>query len=301
MVIVVRGTLAFGDIHIPFWDDSNHFRKECVVTKLNFWTRDIERITCGDSTSDSYTFIGNPIIKGFPMKGKKLKDSMRQTFLAYFKKRSHEIISPYPVVARWRDDIHLTIASIADFQPHVTSGKVPPPANPLVISQPCIRLTDVAAVGRSGRHLSTFEMMAHHAFNKPNEDNVVYWIDQCVRYCDEMLIETFGISPNDITYVESARSFAERIIKEGGTDPVARINWALETALSRKGNEKEIKILSELQANQKARYTADVDSAKAFNETGIKSTSDNIDPAELASWSTIARTILNLHETITRH
>lgn len=106
---------------------------------------------------------------------------------------------------------------------------------------------------------------------------------------------------NDITYVESARSFAERIIKEGGTDPVARINWALETALSRKGNEKEIKILSELQANQKARYTADVDSAKAFNETGIKSTSDNIDPAELASWTTIARTILNLHETITRH
>ena len=106
---------------------------------------------------------------------------------------------------------------------------------------------------------------------------------------------------NDITYVESARSFAERIIKEGGTDHVARINWALETALSRKGNEKEIKILSELQANQKARYTADVDSAKAFNETGIKSTSDNIDPAELASWTTIARTILNLHETITRH
>ncbi len=201
--IVVRDTLAFGDIHIPFWDDSNQFRKECVVTKLNFWTRDSERITCGDSTSDSYTFIGNPLIKGFPMKGKELKDRMRQTFLDYFKKRGHEIISPYPVVARWRDDIHLTIASIADFQPHVTSGKVPPPANPLAISQPCIRLTDVAAVGRSGRHLSTFEMMAHHAFNRPNEDDVVYWIDQCVRYCDEMLIETFGISPKDITYVEN--------------------------------------------------------------------------------------------------
>ena len=106
---------------------------------------------------------------------------------------------------------------------------------------------------------------------------------------------------NDITYVESARSFAERIIKEGGTDPVARINWALQTALSRQGNEKEIKILSELQANQKARYTADVDSAKAFNGTGIKTAPDNIDPAELASWSTVARTILNLHETITRH
>ena len=200
---VVRGTMAFGDINIPFWKDSSHYRKECSVTKLNFWTRDEKRTTCGDSTEDPYTFIGNPLIKGFPMKGKQLKDAMRQTFLNYFNQRNHKIISPYPVIARWRDDIHLTIASIADFQPHVTSGQVPPPANPLVISQPCIRLTDVAAVGRSGRHLSTFEMMAHHAFNKPKEDDVIYWIDQCVRYCDEMLIETFGISPKDITYVEN--------------------------------------------------------------------------------------------------
>ncbi|MFL2958410.1 MAG: alanine--tRNA ligase [Candidatus Thalassarchaeaceae archaeon] len=198
-----RDRMSFGEIHIPFWDDSGHLRKQCIVTNLNFWSRDDKRTTCGDSTEDPYTFIGNPLIQGFPMKGKKLKDKMRQTFLDYFNQRGHKIIAPYPVIARWRDDIHLTIASIADFQPHVTSGKVPPPANPLVISQPCIRLTDVAAVGRSGRHLSTFEMMAHHAFNTPKENNVVYWIDQCVRYCDEMLIETFGISPKDITYVEN--------------------------------------------------------------------------------------------------
>lgn len=201
--LVGRASVTFGEIHIPFWKDSHHQRKKCVVTNLNFWTRDDKRTTCGDSTADPYTFIDNPLIQGFPMKGKKLKDKMRQTFLNYFHQHNHKIISPYPVIARWRDDIHLTIASIADFQPHVTSGKVPPPANPLVISQPCIRLTDVAAVGRSGRHLSTFEMMAHHAFNRPKEKNVVYWIDQCVRLCDEMLIETFGISPQEITYVEN--------------------------------------------------------------------------------------------------
>ena len=44
-------------------------------------------------------------------------------------------------------------------------------------------------------------MMAHHAFNRPKEDDVVYWIDQCVRYCDEMLVESFGIRPEDLTYV----------------------------------------------------------------------------------------------------
>ena len=195
--------MNFGEVHIPFWSESGHFCKICTVTGARFWTRDENRKTCGDSAEDPYTFIGKPIITGFPIRGKKLKDALREKFQAFFERTGHTRISPYPIVARWRDDIHLTIASIADFQPHVTSGLVPPPANPLVISQPCIRLTDVAAVGRSGRHLSTFEMMAHHAFNKPKEGDVVYWIDQCVRYCDQMLVKEFGIDPIDLTYVEN--------------------------------------------------------------------------------------------------
>ncbi|MFL2493430.1 MAG: alanine--tRNA ligase [Candidatus Thalassarchaeum sp.] len=195
--------MAFGEIQIPYWEEAGFARRICRVTGQFFWTRDSERETCGDSVEDSYTFIGKPIIEGFPMRGKALKDAMREMFLGFFEQRDHERIAPYPVIARWRDDIHLTIASIADFQPHVTSGLVPPPANPLGISQPCIRLTDVAAVGRSGRHLSTFEMMAHHAFNRPKDDDVVYWIDQCVRYCDEMLCEHLGIDPAEITYLEN--------------------------------------------------------------------------------------------------
>ena len=195
--------MAFGETNIPFWEESGHSCRVCSVTGLRFWTRDQNRTTSGDTVEDSYTFIGNPIINGFPMRGKELKDAMRETFLDYFEQRGHARIDPYPVLARWRDDIHLTIASIADFQPHVTSGLVPPPANPLGISQPCIRLTDVAAVGRSGRHLTTFEMMAHHAFNRPEDGDVIYWIDQCVRYCDDMLVNTFGIKPVDITYIEN--------------------------------------------------------------------------------------------------
>ena len=195
--------MSFGEVDIPFWSESGHICKKCSVTGARFWSRDKNRETCGDSTDDPYTFIGNPIISGFPMRGKELKDAMREKFQDFFEKKGHSRISPFSVVARWRDDIHLTIASIADFQPHVTSGLVPPPANPLVISQPCIRLTDVAAVGRSGRHLSTFEMMAHHAFNRPKEDDTIYWIDECVRYCDEMLISEFGINPTELTYVEN--------------------------------------------------------------------------------------------------
>jgi len=195
--------VSFGEIDIPFWEESGHVCKICTVTGARFWTRDENRSTCGDSTDDPYTFIGNPIIKGFDILGKELKDSMRDSFLSFFAERGHATVEPYPVVARWREDIHLTIASIADFQPHVTSGMVPPPANPLGISQPCIRLTDLDAVGRSGRHLSTFEMMAHHAFNKPKQGEEIYWIDQCVRYCDEMLVESLGIDPIELSYVEN--------------------------------------------------------------------------------------------------
>ena len=190
-------------IDLAVFHDNGYIRKQCRVTNLWFWTTDRERETCGDTSEDEYTFIGSPLISGFSMRGKELKDAMREAFLRFFEEREHTRIDPYPILARWRDDIHLTIASIADFQPHVTSGMVEPPANPLTISQPCIRLTDVDAVGRSGRHLTTFEMMAHHVFNRPEEGRMFYWMEECVKYCHEMFTETFGIDSNEITYVEN--------------------------------------------------------------------------------------------------
>ena len=195
--------MAFGDIDIPYFHEQGFVRKVCRVTNLWFWTRDHSRDTSGDTTEDEYTFIGAPIIQGYPQRGKALKDAMRETFLNYFEEHAHTRVEPYPVIARWRDDIHLTIASIADFQPHVTSGIAPPPANPLTISQPCIRLTDVAAVGRSGRHLTTFEMMAHHCFNRPEEGDIKYWMEECIRFCDDLFVNRLGINPNEITYVEN--------------------------------------------------------------------------------------------------
>ena len=106
---------------------------------------------------------------------------MREAFLSFFEKNGHTRIKPYPVVARWRNDIYLTHASIIDFQPYVTEGIAPPPANPLVISQPSIRLTDISNTGPTfGRHLTIFEMGGAHAFNYPDKE--VYWKDQTVRF-----------------------------------------------------------------------------------------------------------------------
>jgi len=126
---------------------------------------------------------------------------MREAFLSFFEKHGHARVKPYPVVARWRSDIYLTHASIIDFQPYVTDGIAPPPANPLVIAQPCIRLVDIANTGPTfGRHLTIFEMGGHHAFNYPDKE--VYWKDQTVRYHHEFVTDLLGVKSDEVTYKE---------------------------------------------------------------------------------------------------
>ena len=180
---------------MDFFVDEGFQRKKCEKCGKFFWTRNAQRKTCGDPPCDPYTFIGTPIFKR-----KHTMDEMREHYLSFFQSKGHTRIKRYPVVARWRDDIYLTIASIADFQPFVTSGQVPPPANPLTISQPCIRLDDLDSVGRSGRHLTTFEMMAHHVFNTREKE--FYWKDRTVRLCDELL-NGLGMDPMAVTYKEN--------------------------------------------------------------------------------------------------
>ncbi|MCX8172654.1 MAG: alanine--tRNA ligase [Archaeoglobaceae archaeon] len=180
-------------LDITFLKESGFLRKRCVNCGKFFWTQE-DRELCGDPPCGGYTFIENsPFKKSFEL------DEMRELYLKFFEERGHVRIERYPVVARWRDDIYLTIASIADFQPFVTSGIAPPPANPLTISQPCIRLDDLDSVGRTGRHLTLFEMMAHHAFNYPGKE--IYWKNETVAYCTEFL-EKLGVGKGGIVYKE---------------------------------------------------------------------------------------------------
>ena len=178
---------------LEYFKSEDLTRNICTSCGKAFWTRDPDRTVCGDAPCEPYQFIGNPIFRPHTV------DEMRESYLSFFEKQGHTRIDRYPVAARWRDDIYLTIASIADFQPFVTSGVVPPPANPLTISQPCIRLNDLDSVGRSGRHLTCFEMMAHHAFN--TEDKEIYWKDRTVELCDHLLT-SLGADKEMVTYKE---------------------------------------------------------------------------------------------------
>jgi alanyl-tRNA synthetase len=184
---------------LQFFKEEDYVRKRCPRCGKYFWTQNSDQETCGEADSEEcafYTFINNP-----PTKKSYDLSEMREAFLSFFEKNGHTRIKPYPVVARWRDDIYLTHASIIDFQPYVTNGIAPPPANPLVISQPCIRLVDIANTAPTfGRHFTIFEMGGAHAFNYPDKE--VYWKDQTARYHHEWVTRVLGVKSDEIVYKE---------------------------------------------------------------------------------------------------
>ena len=197
--VLTLKTFPKEEYSIPFFKEEDYVRKLCPKCGEYFWTQNPDQETCGEATPEgcaTYTFINNPPTR----KSYSLRE-MREAFLSFFEKHGHTCIKPYPVVARWRDDIYLTHASIIDFQPYVTNGIAPPPANPLVIVQPCIRLVDIANTGPTfGRHLTLFEMGGHHAFNYPDKE--VYWKDQTVRYHHEFITKELGVKSEEVIYKE---------------------------------------------------------------------------------------------------
>ncbi|WP_456395750.1 alanine--tRNA ligase [Thermococcus sp.] len=184
------------DMSTRMFKEEGWIRKTCKVCGKPFWTLDPDRETCGDPPCDEYAFIGKP---GIPKKYS--LEEMREAFLGFFERHGHGRVKRYPVLPRWRDDVLLVGASIMDFQPWVISGEADPPANPLTISQPSIRFTDIDNVGITGRHFTIFEMMAHHAFNYPGKP--IYWMDETVEYAYEFFTKDLGMKGEDITFKEN--------------------------------------------------------------------------------------------------
>jgi hypothetical protein len=105
---------------------------------------------------------------------------------------------------------------------------------------------------------------------------------------------------NDPTYVEAARVFAERIIRQGGSSDSDRIRFAMKRTLARDPTDQEIAVMQSLLTKHRAEYRSDPESARKLIAVGESPVIKDVDPTELAAWTSVARVILNLHETITR-
>ncbi len=170
-------------------------RQRCKKCGRYFWAKE-ERDYCGDPACIGYQFIGNAPSKlklGYVETWKRIED--------YFVKHGHTSIEPYPTVARWRDDVYFTMASISDFQPYVVNGELEPIANPLIIPQPCIRFPDISNVGVTGRHYTNFVMIGQHAFNN-DKTGLFYWKEEALEHDINYLTQAIGIPEDELIFHE---------------------------------------------------------------------------------------------------
>lgn len=169
-------------------------RRKCSKCGRAFWSTE-ERELCGDASCTGYTFIGNA-----PSKRKLSYVETWKEIEKYFVEHGHGSIKSYPSVARWRDDLYFTIASINGFQPYVVNGELEAQYNPLIIPQVCIRFSDIANVGVTGRHYSNFVMVGQHAFNT-KKTGLFYWKDEALRH-DIAYLKALGIPTKELIFQE---------------------------------------------------------------------------------------------------
>ena len=106
---------------------------------------------------------------------------------------------------------------------------------------------------------------------------------------------------NDPSFVEAARAFAVRIMKQGGSSTDERIVFAFRLATSREPDAVEKKLLADLFADAIKEARAEPARAEKLLTVGLAKQPKEIDEVEEVAWTTVARAILNLGETYQRN
>ena len=187
--------MSQSDFDLEFFNDNGFKRSVCPKCERAFWSLG-EWESCGEPPCDEYSFIDDS-----PMNTPMDLHQTREAYLSFFEENGHGRVSRYPIVARWRNDVFFTQASIYDFQPYVIDGTIEPPANPLTISQTCVRFNDIDNVGKTGRHFTFFEMLAHHVFNRKDREEI-YFKSKTAELCHRFFTERLGTDPRKLRYIE---------------------------------------------------------------------------------------------------
>jgi len=106
---------------------------------------------------------------------------------------------------------------------------------------------------------------------------------------------------NDPSFVEAARQFATRALKQGEMSEESRVDWIWKTALSREPNSDERKVLLKLYKSNLSYFESNPAAADKLLGVGLSPVSTEYTGHEIAAWTAITRTVMNLHEFITRN
>ena len=104
---------------------------------------------------------------------------------------------------------------------------------------------------------------------------------------------------NDTTYVEAERKLAERVMK-AEEEPAARMSHLYKLALSRCPTPDEQHVLQDIYDGAAKRFAADPSRAQNLLNVGASPRDQSLDAQELAAWTVVCSTVLNLDETISK-
>ena len=105
---------------------------------------------------------------------------------------------------------------------------------------------------------------------------------------------------NDTIFIEAARGLGTRMIRDGGENNTARIRHGFQLVTGRHPSPEELTILlRSLEIHQRT-YANNRDLAAELIAVGESEPDHNLTAPELAAYTAIANTLLNLDETITR-
>ncbi len=106
---------------------------------------------------------------------------------------------------------------------------------------------------------------------------------------------------NDTQHFEAARKLAERLLIESANDPEKRIILAYNIILARSPSAEETTIVMEGLQKHLARYKADPIASSKIIRIGESKFRDGLNEPELAAYTMLANTLLNLDETVNRN
>lgn len=106
---------------------------------------------------------------------------------------------------------------------------------------------------------------------------------------------------NDPVYVEAARVLAERVVREGGSTVSDRIEWVYRQVLARRPQAGEQEVMEALVDSERQRFGNDAEAVKELLSVGARLPDAALNPVEVAAWTAVTRTLLNLDETVVRN
>lgn len=105
---------------------------------------------------------------------------------------------------------------------------------------------------------------------------------------------------NDPTYVEAARFLAQRMMREGGGTEDSRLTMGFRLLLTRPPSPAELKVLRAAYERARSDFAKDTEAAKSLLAVGSAEFDAKLNLTELAAYTTVASTMLNLDEAVTK-